>query len=106
MPNFTLKNLAEGVQALSVLSPARLSIHQAAIFLRIAASEKTLTLGEATQGLGLVQAGRSHVVFLEPTRRDPDGLGWIRLIPDEDDLRVKHVVLTEAGRKVAKGLIG
>ena len=52
--------------------------------------------------------GRSYQVFLEPTSRDPDRLGWLTLETDEADNRRKMLRLTKKGEamavKVAKAL--
>ncbi|WP_312490972.1 hypothetical protein [Brevundimonas sp.] len=45
--------------------------------------------------------GRSYQLLMEPTKRDPDGLGWIKLETDEDDNRRKIVRLTEKGEAIA-----
>lgn len=45
--------------------------------------------------------GRSYQVFLEPTKRDPDRLGWLALELDENDNRRKVLRLTDKGEAVA-----
>ncbi|WP_292046111.1 MULTISPECIES: hypothetical protein [unclassified Brevundimonas] len=50
--------------------------------------------------------GRSYQLLMEPTKRDPDGLGWIRLETDENDQRRKLVRLTEEGVKIARIIKG
>ncbi len=45
--------------------------------------------------------GRSYQLLMEPTKRDPDGLGWIKLETDEDDQRRKIVRLTAEGERIA-----
>lgn len=48
--------------------------------------------------------GRSYQLLMEPTKRDPDGLGWIRMVTDENDQRRKLIRLTEKGEKIARAV--
>lgn len=50
--------------------------------------------------------GRSYQLLMEPTKRDPDSLGWIALETDENDNRRKLVRLTEKGEAMARNIRG
>nr|WP_316628370.1 hypothetical protein [uncultured Brevundimonas sp.] len=45
--------------------------------------------------------GRSYQVFLEPTKKEPDALGWLTVEENEDDRRQKFLRLTKEGEAVA-----
>jgi len=66
--------------------------------------------GKDNRGSDLIpdSMGRSYQVFLEPTDRDPDRLGWLLLETDAADNRRKMLRLTKKGEaiavKVAKAL--
>lgn len=46
----------------------------------------------------------SYVLFLEPNKRNPDALGWLTAVEDEDNRRRKLIRLTDKGRKIIDGL--
>ena len=54
--------------------------------------------GEELLGKSL---GRSYQVFLKPTKREPDNLGWCYVEEDENDRRRKLLRLTEEGEAIA-----
>lgn len=45
--------------------------------------------------------GRSYQVFLKPTKKEPDALGWFDVESNEDDRREKFLRLTPEGQEVA-----
>ncbi|MCG9916908.1 MAG: hypothetical protein MH112_11215 [Phenylobacterium sp.] len=99
------ERLAAAIQILSEMVPPRLSARQLLAFSIIAyanAMGRRITLAEvreiAGDGLG-VSIERTINSFFEPTRREPDGLGWLEQVPDEDDRRRKFLVLTAEGRR-------
>ena len=49
-------------------------------------------------------AERILVPFLQPTKRDPEAVGWLTATEDEDDRRRKILSLTPKGRAVVLAL--
>lgn len=45
--------------------------------------------------------GRTYQIFLAPTRKEPDGLGWLYVEENESDRREKFLRLTKEGEAVA-----
>ena len=45
--------------------------------------------------------GRSYQLFLQPTKKEPDALGWAYVEENEDDRREKFLRLTKEGEAVA-----
>lgn len=45
--------------------------------------------------------GRSYQVFCKPTKKEPDNLGWVDVVENEDDRREKFLRLTKEGEAVA-----
>jgi len=45
--------------------------------------------------------GRSYQVFLKPTKKEPDALGWFDVEANEDDRREKFLRLTPEGEAMA-----
>ncbi len=98
------ERLTGAMQIVAELVPPRLSARQLLAFSIIAhanAMGRRISLAEvreiAGDGLG-VSIERTINSFFEPTRREPDGLGWLEQVPDEDDRRRKFLVLTTEGR--------
>jgi hypothetical protein len=98
------EHLAGALQILAEAVPARMSVRQVLAFTIIAyanAMGRSITLTEVREiaGEGLGQSiERTIQGFLAPTKREPDALGWLEQVPDEDDRRKKYLVLTERGR--------
>jgi len=104
---------AKALQTIAFEIPARTSLRQVYAFAliveanslgrsvivsdlkEIAGADKT---GEPIFGQSI---GRSYQLLMEPTKRDLDGLGWIKLETDEDDQRRKIVRLTDKGEAIA-----
>ena len=55
-------------------------------------------LGEELLGQSI---GRSYQLFLKPTKKEPDALGWAYVEENEDDRREKFLRLTPEGEAVA-----
>lgn len=98
--------------ALGAEAHDRMTVKQSLFFLSVAHAEamgQSITLtdilrkyaGSGSLGGSLI---KSYAVFLEPTKRDPNNLGWITQEFDENDKRVKYLRLTEKGRGVARRL--
>ena len=47
---------------------------------------------------------KSKETLFPPSKHNPDGLGWIEQIHDEDDRRMRWLKLTPKGRQVAEAL--
>lgn len=43
---------------------------------------------------------KSYQMFLPPSPKDKEALGWVQQQPDESDGRKKYLVLTEEGRAI------
>lgn len=91
---------------------ARLSMSQAAFFFLAAtgaARGVPLTLSQILEGTGSEALGRSvkntYKVFLEPTPRNPNGLGWLTREVNPDDEREKMFSLTEKGEEVVRAAL-
>ena len=97
--------------ALCEASRGRLTMPQAAFF--ILASAWDLLGRPATRAQLLDEEGgrlnksvkNTYRHLLDPSRRHPDALGWLQAVPNEDDLREHHLVLTGRGRKVIEGAL-
>lgn len=112
-----LGRLSRALQALAAELPGRTSVRQAMAFVTIAQLDAmghsvTLTdlretLGEDLEGAPLLGQSVERILntFLEPTKRDPDGLGWVYQENDEDDRRRKYLKLTDEGRGAAKRIM-
>lgn len=117
---WTFCQFSTALEALAFELPNRVTIRQVLVFSLIAekaAMGMDVTIAELREKAGadrhgndlLGQSiGRSYQVFLEPTKRDPDALGWARIEEDENDRRRKLLRLTKEGEaialKVAKAL--
>lgn len=102
-----LDRCAAFLMYLAEASNARLSLSQAAFFFvaaKGAASGVPLTLSQIMDGTGSDARSRSvkntYKVFLEPTARNPNGLGWLTRKVNVDDEREKFLVLTRKGESV------
>ncbi|WP_312136494.1 hypothetical protein [Brevundimonas sp.] len=47
---------------------------------------------------------KSKETLFPPSKHNPDGLGWIEQVHDEDDRRMRWLKLTPKGRQVAEAL--
>lgn len=112
-----LSRLSQALQAIAAELPQRTTLRQAVAFATVAtmdAAGRSVTLSELNEALGDDLTGipllgtsfdRVFDSFLEPSKRQPDRLGWLFKELDEDDLRKKYLRLTPKGRKVALRLI-
>lgn len=108
--------LAKALQILVHEIPARTSLRQVYAFVLIVEANslgKSIIISDLKEIAGADNTGepifgqsigRSYQLLMEPTKRDPDGLGWIKLETDEDDQRRKIVRLTEKGEAIANHL--
>lgn len=117
---WTFAKMSEALRFLALELPATSTLRQVLTFSmvleKISMGHDTIIAeirdqaGKDNKGMDLLgqSIGRSYQVFLEPTKRDPDRLGWLTLETDEDDNRRKVLRLTAKGKaialKVAKAL--
>lgn len=104
---------AKTLQIIATKIPARTSVRQIYAFALIVEANslgKSIIVSDLKEIAGDDETGepifgqsigRSYQLLMEPTKRDPDGLGWIKLETDEDDNRRKIVRLTEKGEAIA-----
>ena len=125
MPNlkteaWTFCQFSTALEALAFDLPNRVTIRQVLVFSLIAekaAMGQDVTIAEIRDKAGTDKSGqdllgqsigRSYQLFLEPTKREPDNLGWCFVEEDENDRRRKLLRLTKEGEaialKVAKAL--
>lgn len=108
---FTLFSAA--IQELANELPNRVTIRQLLVFAMIL---EQVSLGHSTtiaeirakagtdkRGDDLLgqSIGRSYQVFGQPTKKEPDNLGWVEVEENEDDRRQKFLRLTPEGEAVA-----
>lgn len=108
--------LAKALQIIATKIPARTSLRQVYAFMLIVEANslgKSIIISDLKEIAGADNSGepifgqsigRSYQLLMEPTKRDPDGLGWIKLETDEDDQRRKIVRLTPTGEAIADQL--
>ena len=102
---------------LADLLPARIGLKQLLMFSLVGyanAAGRDLTLteirqlaGKGSDGEDLLGASieRTYAIFMAPTKRYPDGLGWMTQVGDPDDRRKKFLKLTPTGAAVFHKLI-
>jgi hypothetical protein len=112
-----LGRLSDAMQALAFELPPRTSLRQVMAFTAVAEAHAlghTITMAELREAVGADRSKapmlgpsveRSFGIFLEPTKRDPDALGWVYQEGDEDDRRRKHLRLTPAGIEAARHIL-
>lgn len=112
-----LMSWAKTLQIIVEQIPARTSLRQAYAFALIAEANalgKSIIISDLKEIAGADSTGepifgqsigRSYQLLMEPTKRDPDGLGWISLETDEDDQRRKIVRLTPQGEAIANQIV-
>lgn len=104
------QRLAKVGYILALGIPARVSVRQLLAFLIVAnanAMGRSITLGEVRELAGDAMGQsieRTINNFFPPTKRDPEQLGWIEQVMDDDDRRRKYLVLTQEGRRVMNEL--
>lgn len=98
--------------------PSRVTIRQLLVFIEIARENRkgnNITVAEIRAKAGsdcngdelLGQSiGRSYQVFCEPTKREPENLGWVETRSNEDDRRQKFLYLTPKGKEISDRLFG
>jgi hypothetical protein len=96
---------------LAEMAPERMTMSQAIFFVLTATSElagKQPTYSDIKEAVG-DQINRSlhttYRILLEPSRVYPNGLGWLKQVPNPMDNRVKFLVMTPKGRKVMEEIM-
>ncbi len=109
----SIDHLARGFAALADYLPARASYRQALAFMLLAQADlagRKMTVSDLRDAAGddlngLPKLGqsieRTYQLFLAPSKQEPNGLGWLKQVPDDDDRRKKHLRLTSEGLAVA-----
>jgi hypothetical protein len=86
--------------------PFRSSLHQVAVITGIMAANArgervTLTDLRSQSPKSAANINKSYQIFLAPSPKDPEALGWISVLPDVNDGRKKYLILTPKGREIA-----
>ena len=103
-----LRELSEMLARAGPLLPARVSVVQFAFFMKAAAAERAgspLTVAQAAEGLTR-SITTSYLSMLEADEFHKERLGLLRVAPDRQDQRRKHVHLTDAGRRLVDQIVG
>lgn len=118
-----LETLSGVLSAVVKFAPERVSVRQLLFFCIVAYQDVSNTPTTLTEAVALAgdselfdEAGsrkpmlgrgieRSFNVFLPPTKKTPDALGWLEQVPDEDDRRRKVLRLTPKGREIVAGMV-
>ena len=103
--------MVEGLVELLHEAPSRLSLRQTVFFLGVARASYDntgITASELVERFPDLGRGIEHTysVFLSPTKRFPDRLGWVEARADPDDARRKVLWLTSKGRRIADKIKG
>ena len=106
------ERLAAALHAVATEVPARTSLRTATAFLTLAftsAMGSSLTLTDLKDTMGEDVIGktidRTLNPLMEPTKKDPEALGWISQEMDEDDRRKKYLRLTPKGWAAAERIV-
>ncbi len=111
-----LDRWSDAVAFLASRLPARTTLRQALAFVMLArslAAKRRMTIGDLREtgqdawGEPLIGSSiaKSYQLFLEPSKALPDALGWLTQVPDEDDRRVKRLVLTPLGIEIVAQIV-
>jgi hypothetical protein len=110
---WTFMTFAAALQTLAKELPTRVTVRQLLTFAMIVEQVSlghNITIATIREKAGsdkhgdelLGQSiGRSYQLFLKPTKKEPDALGWAYVEENEDDRREKFLRLTPEGEEVA-----
>ena len=98
----------QGMFAIGMEMPPRISFRQGVAFALVAlgnaaGNRVTMTdvrevFNEAEPSANVGQSiAKSFQIFFEPSKQEPNGLGWVYQETDEDDRRKKYLYLTTDG---------
>jgi hypothetical protein len=107
-----LDGFMSAMAVMNTVVPARTTCRQLQVFAAIVAANAKgmrVTLSDLKEQSPETADGprvnehlnRSYQMFLPPTPKDPEALGWITQVPDAQDGRKKYLILSQAGRDVA-----
>lgn len=98
--------MRDAVSVLAAEAPERMSLPQLLFFLHAAEADlsgQPSTFTAIREALGS-EVGRSvnttYKVLIEPTKSNPNALGWLMRQTDPSDERMKYLLLTPKGRLV------
>jgi hypothetical protein len=109
----TITQFATALEALAFELPSRVTLRQLLVFAMICekvAMGHDTTIAEIREKAGADKSGqallgqsmgRSYQLFLKPTKKEPDNLGWAYVEENEDDRRQKFLRLTKEGEAIA-----
>jgi hypothetical protein len=110
---WTFSVFSAAIQELATELPTRVTVRQLLTFtmlLEQISLGKSVTIAEIREKAGTdkkgevllgYSIGRSYQLFLQPTKKEPDALGWFYVEENEDDRRQKFLRLTKEGEAVA-----
>lgn len=110
---WTFSQFSAALQGLAYAIPNRVTIRQLLVFAMImeecslghsiTIAELRAKAGSDNQGDDLLgqSIGRSYQIFCQPTKKEPDNLGWVEVVENEDDRRQKFLRLTKEGEAIA-----
>lgn len=110
---WTFSTFSAALQKLAQELPPRVTLRQMLTFAMIVeevSMGRNITIAHVREKAGadkhgdelLGQSiGRSYQLFLKPTKKEPDALGWAYVEENEDDRREKFLRLTPEGEAVA-----
>lgn len=106
-----LGDLSSAMIVLAENAPDRMSLSQGIFFVITAGAilgGKMPTYSSVKEVVG-DQVNRSlhntYRVLLEPSRLYPQGLGWLKQVPNPNDAREKFLTLTPEGRRVVREVL-
>jgi hypothetical protein len=83
------------------MAAAKITAGQSVTLTELLASSADSDDGQPILGTG---AERILVPFCQPTKRDPEAVGWLDMAEDEDDRRRKLLKLTPRGAAVVEAV--
>lgn len=109
----TFSKLSTTLGELAYALPNRVTIRQLLVFAMIVEEVslgRSVTIAELRAKAGSDKSGddllgqsigRSYQLFGQPTKKEPDNLGWVTVEENEDDRRQKFLRLTKEGEAIA-----
>jgi len=106
-----LEGFADYLLAMTSITPPRASARQMLAFCIVAMAnirneslnmaDLMTSAGDDVDGKAILGRSieRTFGLFMEPTKQNPDGLGWVTQEMDPEDRRKKYLKLTDKGRE-------
>ena len=110
-PHSELSRFTNTLQLMTERMPSRITLRQCLFFATVAEHDlagRSITVRRVRELLGDAigkSIEKSYMTFLPPSKKDPDSLGWIVQVQDEDDRRSYHLKLTADGRRFLSSVI-